>query len=428
MRTRYPRRGRGSQRRRRMRSLGLALFLVVAGALLGWALPRWEEHLPNAELDFDASTAQATLAAIAGGMITLAGFIITAITLVIQTVQSMSPRLVSALGHFSRYLVLFGLLIGTALYALVALSDVRGDNVPRTSVTLAVCLVLIDAVTVLLLIGALRHAVTGGGLARSVGDRLRVVIEETSPTTPPVTAVPGLAPPDGDRTVPVPYGGGPAVLQAVKEPRLARLAARHDIRVRLSQGVGDFVGTGTVVARVEGVGGRPVSGRLARRVAACLRHGPGRTVEQDPGYGLRLLADIAVRALSPAVNDPTTAVQALDQIEDGLLRLAGRPLGPAWLLDRAGRPRVLCPASDWPGLVSLALDETLLYGAGNPQVARRLHALLDRVLAAAPAERRAPLLERREALRRLTAAGLPDPLLNEVAGRSDHQGLGGRRG
>jgi uncharacterized membrane protein len=162
-------------------------------------------------------------------------------------------------------------------------------------------------------------------------------------------------------------------------------------------------------------------------VAACVRFGPSRSIEQDTAYGLRLLADIAIRALSPAINDPTTAIEALDQIEDVLLRLADRAHGPYWLVDEAGRPRVSCPAQHWPDLVSLALDETLLYGSANPQTVRRLHALLDRLLAATAEDRRAPLAERREALHRLAATALPDPLLNAVAARPDPQGLGGIR-
>ncbi|MGW0910967.1 DUF2254 family protein [Streptomyces sp. NPDC002784] len=504
VRARPPHRGSGSQRARRARSNGAALVLVAAGALLGWALPRWERHLPEAGLSFDASTAQATLAAIAGGMITLAGFVVTAITLVVQTVQAMSPRLVSALGHFSRYLVLFGLLIGTALYALVTLSQIRGDSVPRVSVTLAIGLVLIDAVTVLRLLASLRHAVTGGGLARAVGERLRTVIEEVfpgegggglegaggsglardtgvtgagpggrpeaggdsgsgrdtgvtgpgpgghpegpgdsgsarsaetseayptwrpEPARDPGSArstVPGVSGNHGDpRGIPLIHHGPPAVVFAVDEPRLTRLAARHDVQVQLRQAVGDFVGSGVVVGRLDGRG--PVPARVARRAASCVRYGPTRTVEQDVAYGFRLLADIAIRSLSPAVNDPTTAVQALDQIEEGLLRLARRPLGPAWLLDRAGRPRVRCPAPQWADFVSLALDETLLYGCANPQVVRRLRALLDRVRAEASEDRAQPLDERRAALERLTATALPDPLLNRVASRPDSQGLG----
>ncbi|MER7570229.1 DUF2254 family protein [Streptomyces sp. NPDC126514] len=444
LRARPPHRGSGSQRARRARSNSAALVLVAAGALLGWALPRWERHLPEAGLSFDASTAQATLAAIAGGMITLAGFVVTAITLVVQTVQAMSPRLVSALGHFSRYLVLFGLLIGTALYALVALSQIRGDSVPRVSVTLAIGLVLIDAVTVLRLLASLRHAVTGGGLARAVGERLRTVIDEVFPAGGSgvggdsgagghtwVGGDSGAAGPTvprgpehlgGADGTPLIHRGPPAVVFAVDEPRLTRLAARHDVHVLLRHTVGDFVGSGVTVGRLDGRG--PLPAGLARRAASCVRYGPTRTVQQDVGYGFRLLADIAIRSLSPAVNDPTTAVQALDQIEEGLLRLAGRPLGPAWLLDRASRPRVRCPAPQWPDFVSLALDETLLYGCGNPQVVRRLRALLERVGAEAPKDRAQPLHERRAALDRLTATALPDPLLNRTASHSDSQGLG----
>ncbi|GAA2881416.1 DUF2254 domain-containing protein [Streptomyces mexicanus] len=352
-------------------------------------------------------------------MITLAGFVVTAITLVVQTVQATSPpRLVSALGHFSRYLILFGLLIGTALYALVALSHVRGPSVPRLSVTLAVGLVLIDAVAVLYLLATLRHAVTGGGLARAVGARLRTVIDETSPAATAEPPVPGASR-RPDEEVTVVHDGRPAVVHAVDERRLTRLAARHDIRVRLLQPPGAFVGTHAEIARLECSGTGAAPPRLVRQVASCVRYGPSRTLRQDTAYGFRLLADIAIRALSPAVNDPTTAVQTLDQIEEALLRLADRPLGPVWLLDTAGLPRVARPAPDWHDLLSTALDETLLYGTGHPQVVRRLRALLDRLLTTVPEERGAPVLERRDALEHLTAAALPDPLFGDLARRPD---------
>ncbi|MFJ8086246.1 DUF2254 family protein [Streptomyces sp. NPDC096205] len=433
VRARSPQHSRGSQRARRTRSHGVALLLVAGGALLGWALPLWERHVPAAGLSFDSSTAQATLAAIAGGMITLAGFVVTAITLVVQTVQTMSPRLVAALGHFSRYLVLFGLLIGTALYALVTLSHVRGESVPRMSVTVAVGLVLVDAVTVLYLLASLRHAVTGGGLARAVGDRLRTVIDQSYPAAarPCAPRPEGL---DGGAGLPLLHHGRPAVVYAVDEPRMTRLAARYGVRVRLLVAIGDFVGFGTTVARIEAAeSGASIPGApeitlgpgLARRVFRCVRFGPSRTVEQDTAYGFRLLADIAVRSLSPAVNDPTTAVQALDQIEDGLLRLADRPLGSTWLLDRKGRRRVSCPAPHWPDLVSLALDETILYGYGEPQIVRRLRALLERLVTAASEDRKEPVAERLAALERLSSTGLPDALLSRVASRPDGQGLGG---
>ncbi|WP_141726539.1 DUF2254 family protein, partial [Actinacidiphila rubida] len=257
LRTRPPHSGTGSQHVRRARSHAVALLLVAGGAVLGWALPLLERHLSSPGLSFSASTAQATLAAIAGSMITLAGFVVTAITLVVQTVQAMSPRLVAALGNVSHYLVLFGLLVGTALYALVTLSQLRGDMVPRGSVTLGVLFVLGDAVAVLHLLSSLRHAVTGGGLSRAVGKRLRTVIDQIYPAIPPVTGVPASgaggpsgAPPYRDGP-PIVRTGPPAVISNVDERRLTRLAARHDVRVRLVHAVGDFVGSDTVVARLQ---------------------------------------------------------------------------------------------------------------------------------------------------------------------------------
>ncbi|WP_419993305.1 DUF2254 domain-containing protein [Streptomyces boninensis] len=416
-RVRTPQRSYRGRRARQTRNRGIALLVVATLTFLGWALPVLEEHLPHRGLGFDASTAQATLAAIAGSMITLGGFVITVITLVIQTVQSMSHRLVGALGHLDHYLAIFGLLIGTALYALVALSRISGHTVPRLTVTVALGLVLIATVSLMFLLSSLRHAVTGGGLSRAVGDRLRTVIDRSYPaadTAPPPQALP----PEEGVEVTVRHEGSPGVIRSLDEPRLVHLAAAASAQIEMALAVGEFAGSGVPLARITlPAAAAAEQARLAGKVAHCVRYGPNPTVEQDTSHGLRLLADISIRALSPAVNDPTTAVQALDQIEDVLLRLADRPLGPAWLLDGAGVPRVAYPAPGWADFVGLSLDETLLYGAGNPQVVRRLYTLLDRLSAAVPEHRRGPVEERRAALRRMADAGLPDALLRSAAGQ-----------
>lgn len=416
---RPPRPVRSSAHAHGARSQAAALLLVAAGALLGWVLPLWERHLPAQGLSFDAATAQATLAAIAGSMITLAGFVVTAITLVVQTVLGMSPRLVGALGHFPRYLVVFGLLVGTAVYALVGLSQVQGEAVPRFSVTFAIGLVLLDTVAVLRMFASLRHAVTAGGLARAVGDRLRATTRDLTGRRERTRPVPGPAE--------VRHEGPPATVAAFHEKRLVRLARRHDLRIDMACAVGDFVRSGAVIARVR-TGCSPPRGlpaRTAARIAAGVRLGAGRTIEDDPAYGLRLLADIAIRALSPAINDPTTAVQALDQIEDVLTSLADQPLGTVRVTDGDGVVRLTRPAPRWEDLVAVALDETLDYGSGNVQTVRRLRSLFDRLTASAPADRVPALTVRRRALERLAAAALCDPLLTDVASLADPQGLGG---
>ena len=120
--------------------------------------------------------------------------------------------------------------------------------------------------------------------------------------------------------------------------------------------------------------------------------GSERTFEQDPKYAIRLLVDIAIKALSPAINDPTTAVQALDQIEDLLLRLGQRYLeiGRHW--DDDGKLRLVVPFPTWDDILRLAFDEICFYGATSVQVIRRMNALVADLSRAVPKERR-PAIE-----------------------------------
>ena len=95
----------------------------------------------------------------------------------------------------------------------------------------------------------------------------------------------------------------------------------------------------------------------------AIQFGSERTFEQDPKYAIRLVVDIAIKALSAAINDPTTAVQALDQLEDLLLRLGQRHLHRGAFIDSNGKLRLLIPFPTWDDFLRLALDEILSYGA-----------------------------------------------------------------
>jgi uncharacterized membrane protein len=117
--------------------------------------------------------------------------------------------------------------------------------------------------------------------------------------------------------------------------------------------------------------------------------GTERTFEQDPALALRILVDIAVKALSPATNDPTTAVQVLDRIEDLLMLLAQRDLTSTQLRDRAGRPRVVVRSPSWQEFLLLGVTEIRQYGAASIQVVRRLRSLLGDLADAVPDEFRA---------------------------------------
>ena len=148
-----------------------------------------------------------------------------------------------------------------------------------------------------------------------------------------------------------------------------------------------------------------------------------RTFVQDPALGFRQLVDVAIRALSPAVNDPTTGVQAIDRISD-LLAITGNRLDPTGLrVDSSGTVRVKRKLRNFDGLLVLSLTEIIRHGADAPQVAWRLHAMLDELDATLPADRQAAIARQRSLLEAAISAALPAPFA-QVASAADRQGLG----
>ena len=166
------------------------------------------------------------------------------------------------------------------------------------------------------------------------------------------------------------------------------------------------------------------SNPLETELSKCIHVGDQRTFEQDPKYALRLLVDIAVKALSPAINDPTTAVQALDQIGDLLLRLGRRRVEIGTFRDSQGRVRVLIPFPSWDDFLRLAFDEIRSYGATSMQVMRRMNALIRDMLPAVPPERRAALEHWQERLGSSIDRYFVDPEERREASTEDRQGFG----
>jgi uncharacterized membrane protein len=419
---------RRRNRRRGIRYWPLAVAEVVIAIIGGLTLPDIEAALHLHDwLDYDASTAQTTLAAIAGGMITLTGFVLTAVTLMVQTVQGQSSRLLQALNRTDKTPLLFGTFAATFTYALLVLSVVHGDDVPGFSVTLALVMVLVCTAMFLRLLVTFRTTLTVVGLTTLIGHELRDLVNAIYPAPfgsascdLSARAVPAQAPREEPAWT-VRHVGVPGVFQSFDELRAVRVAGKSAATIRFVPAVGDFVVTGAVLA--SGTGGPP----SPWEVRALVRIGPVRTLEQDPAYGLRMLVDIAIRALSPAVNDPTSAIQALDQIDDILTRLAGRSLGDGRLHDASGRVVVSYPAPTWDAFLSLAIDEILLFGSGSLQVTRRLRALLDDLRAITPPPRWPGIDLKLAALRRAARRAFPDKADEAQAVRPDRQGIGSPR-
>ncbi|WP_327397283.1 DUF2254 domain-containing protein [Streptomyces phaeochromogenes] len=224
----------------------------------------------------------------------------------------------------------------------------------------------------------------------------------------------------GPETARIAHHGRAGVLRDVDIARLVRMARQNGVVLRLVPRIGDFVVPGTPVFAVHG---GPVAKAL-RALSFQVSVGAERTFHQDLGFGLRQLSDIALRALSPAVNDPTTAVQAVDRIVQFLSSVAQRPLGALLHRDRQGTVRLVQPVPDWTELVDLAFTEIRGCAVSSPQVTRRLLAGLDDLLGAVPEDRRAPLVRHRTLLTQAVERTVPEAADRAFALHPDRQGSG----
>jgi uncharacterized membrane protein len=210
------------------------------------------------------------------------------------------------------------------------------------------------------------------------------------------------------------YTGRSKVLLAVDLASLIEEARRHDGVIELVPQIGDFIASD-----------EPLFSLYAGRLRAAVALGDERTMEQDPVFAFRILVDIGLKALSPAINDPTTAVLAIDQIHR-LLRMAGkRRLHSDEVVDASGHVRLVQRTPDWDDFVLVACAEIRAYGANSLQIARRLRAMIDNLLALLPAYRHAPLLQEKQRLDAALEAVFTRPDELALARIPDVQGLGG---
>ncbi|MFI7368153.1 DUF2254 domain-containing protein [Streptomyces sp. NPDC050149] len=217
----------------------------------------------------------------------------------------------------------------------------------------------------------------------------------------------------------IPHAGRAGVLRDVNVARLVRVARRQGVVLRLIPRLGDFVVPGTPVLAVHG---GPAPARHALRYTVSV--GVERTLHQDLAFGLRQLSDIALRALSSAVNDPTTAVQCLDRIVQFLAAVAALPLGVVHHRDRKGAVRLVQDVPGWADLVDLGFEEIRRCATDSPQVTRRLLAGIDDLVALAGPERQGPLLRHRALLVQAVERSVPEAAEREFALLPDRQGIG----
>jgi uncharacterized membrane protein len=258
-------------------------------------------------------------------------------------------------------------------------------------------------------------------MLKFTGDQGRMVIE----TVYPLLDSPNVAPrPEQFRQLPVTqnlvHRAQPEVLQALGTVALVSLAQASGGVIEMLVAVGDTVVTLTPVLCVYGAL-QPID---EEALSNAIEMGEERTFEQDPKYAIRLLVDIAIKALSPAINDPTTAVQALDQIEDLLLRMGCRELEIGEFHDGEGQLRLVVPYPTWEDFLRLAFDEIRYCGARSVQVMRRMKALVSDLSSRLPEDRRPALRHWEQRLQATIARSFQDMEEKQEASVEDRQGLG----
>jgi uncharacterized membrane protein len=241
--------------------------------------------------------------------------------------------------------------------------------------------------------------------------RVGAGVDRRRSTTP---ALPETA----DRTIE--HEGTSAVLNAADLRSLAAAGIAARGVVELVPRVGEFIAVGEPLFRLYG-GAATLDDQPLRD---SLAFGQERTLEQDPMFAFRILVDIAAKALSPAINDPTTAVLALDQIHRLLRSVGRRHLDTEAMLDESGAFGVAFHTPDWEDYVVLAISEIRQYGRGSFQVVRRLRAMIENLMASLPEDRRPPLEVQLRMLERSVERDFPDAEDRESAAYADPQGLG----
>jgi uncharacterized membrane protein len=254
--------------------------------------------------------------------------------------------------------------------------------VPQLAVTVAFGFVLASVGLFLAYMNHIAQSIRAATIIAHIGAETRELLERRHPRQEP-EPVPSELRAGEVRRVPA---AEPGVVQRVDVEALGRLAAEHDVTVRLLRSVGEFVAAGAPLLDVHGPG-EPGLDRL--RSAVLL--GRERSMDEDVGFGLRQLVDIAERALSTGVNDPTTAVQVLDQLHDLLRRLATRPLLPHRRAVQDGIILVEVPQPGFGDYLALAVDEIAHWGRDDPRVMRRLGVLVHDLHDVAREEHRAPV-------------------------------------
>jgi uncharacterized membrane protein len=409
----------------------IPMLLVLGGVLVAVVVARPEVvGLPSdwgLGSGVRTATADTMLQVMSSSMLTFVG-VVFAISLVgLQLASSqLSPRVIRTFVRSGVTKVAFGFFLATFAFAVtgLALDEVEDPAAAARTVIVSMAMLAGAVVIFVIYVTATMRLLEVGWVITAVANEARAAIRRGYPPAvsyveadPPVLVahphVVHLSSRDRRN-----YRGVLGTVLGVDRPRMVHLATTYDCVIEILPRVGDYVVTGGAVLAVHGDRSPPAADLLT-----CIDLGRARTLYQDPTFGLRQLVDVATQALSPAINQPTTAVLVIDRLHDLLLRIARLPTPTGLHVDATGTVRLVESTYSWDYLLHLAFVEVTGLGIASPHVTRRLVAALRDLRADVPSDA-APEVARLQAaldelLRKHDPAGFAG-----LASTPDRLGLG----
>lgn len=387
--------------------LALAVGLVV---IEPWLRPH---HLPYlSQLYFaDPAGARSVLATIASSAITVAG-VVFSITIVVLNMASaqFGPRLLPNFMQQGATQIVLGTYVGTFIYCLTVLSLIRvGDSeagVPQVAVAAGLALGVVSFAVLIYFIHHVAIFIQAPRIIDDVARQLEKNLQnafpprqQERPDSPPPATSEDVALIDG-RSIRATSAG---YVQATDKRALLDLAVERDARLRLLVHPGDYVSKGDAVACLDDEtddGHADADQEILRKIVL----GPQRTQTQDPAYGVYQLVEIALRALSPGINDPFTAISCIDRLGNALGTLASREIPSHLVWDDKGQLRLQVKPYTYESIVDAAFDQVRRTGVGHLDVTLRLLQVIANLLQRdLPPSLRQALVEQARAIRELTA-------------------------
>jgi uncharacterized membrane protein len=362
-----------------VRPLAIALVLGGAGALLSWleeTVPVVSTWVPQAIFPShaDPQVAQVILAGIGASIMTVVS-IVFAILLMTLTLASMqfSPRIILGFARDGVTQWTLGIFLGTFSYCMAALPAARSlprPFAPVATVLGAMLLALTCVAWLLFFIHHISHAISVNQIVDKIASETEVVIEDIMPWPRKHTRIAGDGPVEDLHWELTVSNDVPGYIRFIDVKQLVALAKSYRVKIRVLRRVGHFVPQDVPLLMVS-----KAERATADRVAAFRRafdFGPSRTLQQDVEFGILQIVDIALKAISPAVNDPSTAISCVDQLSRILIRAASREPPATRLYDPPGVLRVYIPWLEFDRLLDSAFEQIRIYSKTDVAVSLRL--------------------------------------------------------